>query len=91
MYKIGNDEYPKEHLLDLENNPYYVGRLTLVKLKKDFSVDIDIVFKDGHKIFYHVETLFNFPEEREALESGIQKLSEFVRGKKKGQSPGPLN
>ncbi len=78
MYIIGNDEFPKEHLFELENNPHHVGRIILYKMPKTYNAEIDIIVKESHKIFHHVDTLFNQDEERDALESAVQRLSKFL-------------
>ncbi len=83
MYIIGDDEFPKEHLFELENNPDHLGRVIIYALKESFSVEIDIIVKESHKIFFHVDTLYNQKEERDALESAVQKLSSFLVGKKR--------
>jgi hypothetical protein len=81
MYRIGDEIYPKEHLIELKGNPHHVGRITISKMKTEFAADIDIILKESHKIFHHVDALFHYDEEVEVLNSAIQRLSEFVQKK----------
>jgi hypothetical protein len=81
MYHLGESEYPKEALFELKNNPHHMGRITVVKLKEEFSAEIDIILKESHKIFHHVETLYNYEEERDVYNTAMQKLLDFLSNK----------
>lgn len=76
---ISKKEYPSEHFVPLEGEPYLVGRLTLNKVHNGLSVEIDIVQKEGLKIFRSVDRLYGIDSDDEALDLGVQKLSEFLK------------
>ena len=76
---IQKKEYPSEHFVPLEGEPYLIGRLTLNKVHNGLSVEIDIVQKEGLKIFKSVDRLYGIDSDHEALDLGVQKLSEFLR------------
>ena len=71
-------EFPMEHFVPLDGDEYRLGRLTLNKAHDGLSVEIDIVQKEGRKIFCSVDRLYNLSDADEALHLGIQKLSEFL-------------
>lgn len=72
-------EYPQEHFVPLEGEPYLIGRLTLNKVHNGLSVEIDIVIKEGLKIFKSVDRLYGIDGDHEALDLGVQRLSEFLK------------
>lgn len=71
-------EFPSEHFVPLEGDEYLLGRLTLNKAHDGLTVEIDIVQKEGRKIFCSVDRLYHLSDVDEALHLGIQKLSEFL-------------
>ena len=73
------NNYPQEHFIKLENDMYREGRLIISQLHDGFSVEVDIVQKEGKKIWYHVGQFFRLPSEKEAIEEGIQLLVEFLQ------------
>lgn len=74
-----NEEYPQDYFIELENEDYRVGRLSLNKLQNTFVMEIDIVQKESMKIWQHVDILFNLPERDEAIDAGVQRLSNFLK------------
>lgn len=71
-------EYPQEKYIELENNPYLLGRITIHQLKDDFHAEVDIIHKESHKIFKHVDIMYNQYSSEEALISGVQRLRKFL-------------
>ena len=49
-------------------------------MEKSFSVEIDVVQKESRKIFKHVDILYHFEDEQEAIDAGVQRLSQFLKG-----------
>lgn len=79
-------EYPKEHYIELENNPYLMGRISINQVKDDFIAEVDIVHKESHKIYQHVDILYyGYSSSEEALISGIQRLRRFFEEIEKGE------
>ena len=76
-------EYPKEFLIPIENEPYYQGKISIYLLKKEFYSDVQIIFKDGQKIYAHIGSFFNFESEDECLNTSLQKLSDYLLGIKR--------
>lgn len=79
-------EYPKEHYIELENNPYLMGRVTINHIKDDFVAEVDIIHKESHKIYRHVDILYSGYTAEEALISGIQRLRRFLEEVEKLQT-----
>jgi hypothetical protein len=71
-------QFPKEKYIPLENNPNLIGRIVLVPLKGKFCLEIDIVFKEGHKIFMPVGRFEHDESEQDCWDWGLQKLSIFL-------------
>lgn len=74
--------WPTEDYIELENNPYLLGRITINRIKNDFVVDIDIIYKESHKIFHHVTILYNQPSAEEGLVTGVQELKKYLDSQK---------
>lgn len=71
-------EFPVEKYIDLENNPYLMGRIIINHVKNDFNAEVDIIHRESHKIFKHVEIIYNQASAEEALIVGIQRLRIFL-------------
>ncbi len=71
-------DYPVEKYIDLENNPYLLGRITLNQVKEEFSAEVDIIHRESHKIFRHVDIIYRQLSAEEALILGIQRLRTFL-------------
>jgi hypothetical protein len=67
-----------EKYLELENNPYLLGRITVHQVKEDFHAEVDIIHKESHKIFKHVDIIYHQQSSEEAIISGIQRLRLFL-------------
>ncbi len=70
--------YPVEKYIDLENNPYLLGRITIHHVKEDFHAEVDIINKESHKIFKHVDIVYQQHSAEEALIIGVQRLRHFL-------------
>lgn len=71
-------DFPQEKYIELENNPYLLGRITVHQVKDDFHAEIDIINKESHKIFKHVDIVYNQYSAEEALITGVQRLRKFL-------------
>ncbi len=71
-------EFPQEKYIDLENNPYLLGRVIIYHVKEDFHAEVDIIHKESHKIFKHVDIIYNQYSSEEALITGVQRLRLFL-------------
>jgi hypothetical protein len=74
----GMNDFPQEKYIDLENNPYLLGRVTVHHVKEDFHTEVDIIHKESHKIFKHVDILYNQYTSEEAFIAGVQRLRQFL-------------
>lgn len=70
--------YPVEKYIELENNPYLLGRISINQVKENFNAEIDIIHKESHKIFKHVDIVYNQPSAEEAVIVGVQRLRRFL-------------
>ncbi|WPU66447.1 hypothetical protein [Peredibacter starrii] len=71
-------DYPQERYIELENNPYLLGRITLHQVKEQFHAEVDIINKESHKIFKHVDIVYQQHTAEEALIVGVQRLRKFL-------------
>lgn len=71
-------DFPKEKYIELENNPYLLGRITIHQVKEDFHAEVDIIHKESHKIFKHVDIIYRQHSSEEALIVGVQRLRQFL-------------
>lgn len=71
-------EFPQEKYIDLENNPYLLGRVIIYHVRDEFHAEVDIIHRESHKIFKHVDILYQQHSSEEALNSGIQRLRLFL-------------
>ncbi|WP_408095486.1 hypothetical protein ACJVC5_10625 [Peredibacter sp. HCB2-198] len=71
-------DYPQEKYIELENNPYLLGRITLHQVKEQFHAEVDIINKESHKIFKHVDIIYHQLSAEEALIVGVQRLRKFL-------------
>ncbi|HXH73475.1 MAG TPA: hypothetical protein VNJ08_00820 [Bacteriovoracaceae bacterium] len=81
------NEYPSEKYIDLENNPYLLGRITVYQVKDDYHAEVDIIHKESHKIFKHVDIVYRQPSSEEALIVGVQRLRQFLEVVEKDNNP----
>ena len=76
--KCTMSSYPQEKYIDLENNPYLMGRISINQVREQFHADVDIIHRESHKIFKHVEIVYNQHTAEEALITGVQRLRQFL-------------
>lgn len=79
--KVSDDsmiEFPFENYIDLDNNPYLLGRITVHLVHADYHCEIDIIHKESHKIFKHVAIIYRMSSVEEAINSGVQRLGKFL-------------
>jgi hypothetical protein len=72
------NDFPVEKYIELENNPYFLGRITINQVKENYHAEIDIIHKESHKIFKHVDIVYNQYSAEEALIVGVQRLRLFL-------------
>lgn len=79
---IIDDGFPKEHFIEIVNEPDFLGRITINKIREKFNSEIDIVQSESRKIFKHVTIIYNKDEYQDALDSSVQLLAKFLRNEK---------
>ena len=72
------NEYPIEKYIELENNPYLLGRLSVNQVKNNFNCEVDIINRESHKIFRHVDIVYHQPTLEEAIIVGVQRLRKYL-------------
>ncbi len=81
------NEFPHEKYIELENNPYLLGRITIHHVQKDYHAEVDIIHKESHKIFKHVDIIYHQYSHEEALICGVQRLRNFLEQVEKRSPP----
>jgi hypothetical protein len=76
------EQYPKEHFVVIENEPDFLGRITINKINEKYCAEIDIVQEESRKIFKHVNILYDREDELDAIDSAMQVLARFLRNEK---------
>ena len=71
-------DFPQEKYIELENNPYLLGRISVHHVKESYHAEIDIIHKESHKIFKHVDIIYNQYSAEEAVITGVQRLRQFL-------------
>lgn len=72
------NDYPIEKYIELENNPYLLGRITINQVKDYFHAEVDIIHKESHKIFKHVDIVYQQYSAEEAVIVGVQRLRMYL-------------
>jgi len=72
------NDFLHEKYIDLENNPYLIGRITLHHVKDQYHAEVDIIYRESHKIFKHVDIVYHQHSSEEALIVGVQRLRLFL-------------
>jgi hypothetical protein len=80
-------DFPVEKYIDLENNPYLLGRVTIHHVRDEFHAEVDIIHKESHKIFKHVDIIYHQHTSEEAVISGVQRLRLFLDKIQKAAEP----
>lgn len=75
--------FPHEVYVDIDNEPYFKGRIIINKVSRGFQADIDIVSTESQRIFKHVGQVYEPLDAEEALDTAIYKLGEFLKTGKK--------
>jgi hypothetical protein len=74
-----SNEFPQEHLIELSGiSPFLVGRIQIFKQYNLFNVEIDIIQVESGKIHNHVKSLYNQDDARDALDSSVQVLKNYL-------------
>lgn len=79
-------DFPQEKYIDLENNPYLLGRITIHHVREDYHAEVDIIHKESHKIFKHVDIIYGQLTPEEALITGVQRMRQFLEAIEKEQN-----
>jgi GTP-sensing pleiotropic transcriptional regulator CodY len=74
--------FPIEHFVPITNDEHRLGRIVINQNHDGMSAEIDIVLKEGYKIFCAVDRLYKLEDQKEALDLAVQRLSEFLRQRK---------
>ncbi len=77
-FNIRNPQFPREVLVPLESHPHLLGRLTLNLVHDGVSVEIEIVQKEGRKIWALVDRLYQIESDDEAMDLAVQRLSDYL-------------
>ena len=78
-------DYPTEKYIELENNPYLLGRITIHHVKDDYNAEVDTIHRESHKIFKHVDIVYRQQSAEEALIVGVQRLRRFLEAVEKNK------
>lgn len=76
-------EFPIEKYIELDNNPYLLGRISINQVKEEFVAEVDIIHRESHKIFKHVDIVYQQYSAEEALIVAVQKLRQFLEAVEK--------
>jgi hypothetical protein len=55
-----------------------MGRITIHQIKEEFHAEVDIIHRESHKIFKHVDVIYRQYTSDEALIVGVQRLRMFL-------------
>ena len=69
-----NQEWPQEKLVEFENDPFFLGRISVFPVKNKFHAEIDIIQKESVKIYKHIGSLYNLDTVEDAFELGFREL-----------------
>lgn len=81
------NDFPQEKYIDLDNNPYLMGRVTIYQVKEDYHAEVDIIHRESHKIFKHVDIIYHQYSAGEALIVGVHRLRLFLDQVEKAIQP----
>lgn len=71
--------FPHEIYIDIENEPFFKGRIIVNKVSRGFQAEIDIVSTESQRIFKHVGQVYEPLDAEEAVDSAIYKLAQFLK------------
>ncbi len=81
-FDIRNPEFPREVLVPLESHPHLLGRLTMNLVHDGVTVEIEIVQKEGRKIWAMVDRIYRIDSDHEAMDLAVQRLSDYLRNRR---------
>lgn len=80
---MARKEYPLDYFFSIENEPDFIGRIVLSRTTNGFfQSEIAIVYKEGHRIYQHIQSLFNQENEEDTLSLSTQILANYLRGQR---------
>ena len=80
---VMSNHFPQEHFLRLGHlDPYFKGRIIIYQGPGGYDLEIDIVQSETGKIYNHVKSMYNQDDPREALDSAVQCLRDYLHSKK---------
>ncbi|MFZ8932402.1 MAG: hypothetical protein ACO20H_11075 [Bacteriovoracaceae bacterium] len=73
-------EYPQDYFIKIRDEDHRVGRITVNLVdEQNYSLEIDIVYKETKKIWDHVGQLFHQESEEEGIDNAVQLLSNYLK------------
>jgi hypothetical protein len=75
------DLYPIEKLVEIQNEPDFIGRIIVHKIKENYHVEVDVVTTESQKIFKHLGIYYGFMDPVDALDSGYRELVKAIGAK----------
>ncbi len=74
------EEYPQDYFVKIENEPNFLGRISLNKRENGvFDIEVDVVHHESKKIYHHVINLYGLTDKNEAIDSGVFRLAKFLK------------
>ena len=73
-------QFPYEVYLEIENEPFFQGRIVVNKVTKGYHASIDIITKENQRIYKHVGSIFEGSDAQDVLDSAVYKLTSFLQG-----------
>lgn len=75
------ETFPHELFIKIENENYFIGRIIIHQIGRQFNAEIDIINEESRKIFCHVGIIYDQASGEEARIAGVQRLAEFLQNK----------
>lgn len=73
------EEFPQEFFIPFSGDDFFEGRLTVNLLGQKYCVEIDLIQKESKKIWKHITILYGLENKQEAIDQGVQKLSDALK------------
>jgi hypothetical protein len=70
--------FPYEAYFDIDNEPYFQGRIVVNRIPQGYHADIDIITRENQRIYKHVGHLFE-KESEECFDSAVYRLQSFLK------------
>jgi hypothetical protein len=74
-------DFPKDFFVPINGEFSREGRLCVNKLDNGYCVEVDVVFIESKKIWFHVGAWYGLEDLHAAIEMGNRKLSFFLQNK----------